>query len=59
MPVIIDSIDGENIVARSHADAPEIDGSVFIEATDNVSIGDIVQVKIADSNEYDLFGSTF
>lgn len=44
------------IVGRSFADAPEIDGSVFVEANSHVSAGDIVRVKITQADEYDLYG---
>jgi ribosomal protein S12 methylthiotransferase len=55
---IIDGM-GEDgaIIARSKADAPEIDGNVFItECTKPVTQGDIVKVKITSADEYDLFG---
>jgi len=55
--VIVDSVKDEEIVARSYADAPEIDGSVFIKTTSNVTAGDIVEVKIVDSNDYDLYAT--
>ncbi|MDI1301346.1 MAG: 30S ribosomal protein S12 methylthiotransferase RimO [bacterium] len=59
MDVLVDEIDLEEgvAIARSKADAPEIDGNVFIES-DNVGAirpGDIVRVRITDANEYDLF----
>ncbi|MGH8492732.1 MAG: 30S ribosomal protein S12 methylthiotransferase RimO [Moraxellaceae bacterium] len=57
--VIVDEIDlEENVaIARSKADAPEIDGNVFIEREDISSIkpGDVLRVRITDANEYDLF----
>ncbi len=57
--VIVDEIDvEENVaIARSKADAPEIDGNVFIEREDISSIkpGDILRVRVTDANEYDLF----
>ena len=59
MDVLVDEIDLEEgvAIARSRADAPEIDGNVFVES-DNVGAirpGDIVRVRITDANEYDLF----
>lgn len=57
---IIDGVgeDGKTIIARSKADAPEIDGNVFItECTRPVTSGDIIPVQITDADEYDLFGS--
>ncbi len=57
--VIVDEIDEEEnvAIARSRADAPEIDGNVFIERDDIRSIkpGDILRVRVTDANEYDLF----
>ena len=37
------------------ADAPDIDGLVFIENNPNVKPGDFVDVKVTDSSDYDLF----
>ncbi|MFC5698168.1 30S ribosomal protein S12 methylthiotransferase RimO [Pseudomonas sp. GCM10022186] len=54
MDVLIDEVDDEGAVARSWADAPEIDGSVFIEST-NVKPGDKVRVRIVDADEYDMW----
>jgi ribosomal protein S12 methylthiotransferase len=56
--VIIDRIGEEEefpFEGRSYFDAPEIDGTVFIEKGD-AEIGEIVIVKITDSWEYDLVG---
>jgi ribosomal protein S12 methylthiotransferase len=56
--VLIDEYDEEHdiYIARSKADAPEIDGNVFIEKHDgDLKIGDFAQVKITDSSEYDLY----
>lgn len=55
--VIVDAIDGDHAIARSQADAPEIDGKVFIELKTSTVIkpGDIVKVKIQRADAYDLF----
>jgi ribosomal protein S12 methylthiotransferase len=57
--VLVDEYDDENniYIARSKADAPEIDGNVFIENFDNnkIKIGDFATVKITDNSEYDLY----
>lgn len=56
---IIDGVaeDGKTIIGRSKADAPEIDGNVFITSgTKAVTSGDIVSVKITDADDYDLYG---
>ena len=39
------------------ADAPEIDGVVYLNEENQVKVGDIVQVNIEHSDEYDLWGT--
>lgn len=59
LDVIIDEIDDEKIVARSKGDAPEIDGLVFLSRdndNNDLSVGDIVSIRVNDSDEYDLYG---
>ena len=54
---IIEAISSEGqVIARSYADAPEVDGVVYIETDKNLVPGDIEQVKIIDCDEYDLYG---
>ena len=55
--VLVDEANAEQIVARSAADAPEIDGNVFIQPNSDVQAGDFIQVKIDDADEYDLYGA--
>ena len=55
--VIIDEVSEERIVGRSAADAPEIDGLVYLALGSDVEVGDIVTVKIDDTDEYDMFAS--
>jgi len=55
--VLVDEVNPEKIVARSAADAPEIDGNVFIQPNRDVEAGDFIQVKIDDADEYDLYGT--
>jgi ribosomal protein S12 methylthiotransferase len=57
IPVIVDEVDDEGAIARSYADAPEIDGNVFLEDETEVNPGDIVEVMIEDASEYDLWGT--
>ncbi|MEQ8293928.1 MAG: 30S ribosomal protein S12 methylthiotransferase RimO [Roseovarius sp.] len=56
--VIVDDIDADGIATcRTKADAPEIDGCLFIdEGTGNLSVGDIVTVEVDEAGEYDLWG---
>jgi len=58
MDVIVDEIDADGIATcRTKADAPEIDGNLFIDAgTDGLSVGDIVTVEVDEAGEYDLWG---
>ena len=56
IPVLIDEVDAEGIVGRSQWDAPEIDGSVYVKGPDDAKPGDILQVLITGSDEYDLWG---
>lgn len=58
LKVIIDEVDGEGGAdARSMADAPEIDGKVYLrDVSVDVKQGDIIDVLIEDADEYDLFG---
>jgi ribosomal protein S12 methylthiotransferase len=56
MTVLVDEVDGEGAVARSAADAPEIDGVVYVEGAEGLRPGDFVEVEIVDSDEHDLWG---
>ena len=55
MQVLVDDVDDEGSVARSAADAPEIDGLVYIDGED-LEVGEFVTVRITDSDEHDLWG---
>lgn len=57
LPVIIDEVDDEGAIGRSMADAPEIDGMVYLNGEFDVKPGDIVNVLIEHADEYDLWGS--
>ncbi|MEQ1774742.1 MAG: 30S ribosomal protein S12 methylthiotransferase RimO [Burkholderiales bacterium] len=56
MTVLVDANDGKKAVARSSADAPEIDGSVFISQPGDLKPGDFAQVKITRADAHDLYG---
>ena len=55
---IVDDIDEDGIATcRTWADAPEIDGNLFIdEGTSALNVGDIVKVEVDEAGEYDLWG---
>jgi|TARA_B100000405_G_scaffold302275_1_gene265223 ribosomal protein S12 methylthiotransferase len=56
--VIVDEIDDEGAVCRTKADAPEIDGNLFIEENfDKISVGDILKVNVTAASDYDLWGT--
>ena len=56
LTVLVDEVDEEGAVGRSKADAPEIDGLVFIEGAEGLQPGDFVEVEIVDTDEHDLWG---
>ena len=53
---VIDEVVSEGAVARSKADAPEIDGQVYIDGATHLKVGDFVKVEIEEADEYDLWG---
>ena len=55
LDVLIDEVDEDGAVGRSSADAPEIDGSVFVDSAVPLKPGDMVRVRVTDSDEYDLW----
>ncbi|MBX9295664.1 MULTISPECIES: 30S ribosomal protein S12 methylthiotransferase RimO [Chromobacteriaceae] len=57
LKVLVDEIDEEGTaVCRSYADAPEIDGLVFVEDSTGMQPGEFYQVEIVDCSEHDLWG---
>jgi len=55
--VIVDEVDEEGATCRTKADAPEIDGNLFIdEDFDGLAPGDIVTVQVDEAGDYDLWG---
>ncbi len=53
--VIVDETDEEGAIGRSKWDAPEIDGSVFLNGASDLQPGQIVKAKVAHADEYDLW----
>jgi len=57
LEVIVDEVDDQGATCRTWADAPEIDGNLFIdEGFEGLSAGDIVKVVVDEAGEYDLWG---
>ncbi len=57
LDVIVDDVDADGATCRTKADAPEIDGNLFIdEGFEGLTPGDIIEVEVDESGEYDLWG---
>ncbi|MBR9762506.1 MAG: 30S ribosomal protein S12 methylthiotransferase RimO [Rhodobacteraceae bacterium] len=57
LQVIVDELDGDGATCRTWADAPEIDGNLFIdEDFEDLKPGDILTVEVDEASEYDLWG---
>lgn len=56
LTVLVDEVDEDGAIARSYADAPEIDGMVYINDGQHLKVGDMVEVVITDSDTHDLWG---
>ena len=55
--IIEEIVPDENIyIGRSSFDSPEIDGVVYVHTENQLTIGEIYEVKIKDALEYDLIG---
>ena len=53
--VLVDEVDEDGAVGRSKWDAPEIDGSVFLNGATGLKPGDVVRVRVTRADEYDLW----
>ncbi|HKB60451.1 MAG TPA: 30S ribosomal protein S12 methylthiotransferase RimO [Gallionellaceae bacterium] len=56
MKVLVEEVDEEGAIARSAADAPEVDGMVYIDDGQALEVGQFVNVRITDSDIHDLWG---
>lgn len=54
--VLIDEVDEDGAIGRSSADAPGIDGEVYLNDATNLAVGDIVAVRVEHAEDYDLWG---
>lgn len=57
MTVMVDELADDHIIARSSADAPEIDGLVYVEDAGEAQPGDFIEVEITGSDTHDLFAA--
>lgn len=56
MTVLVDEVEEEALIARSYADAPEIDGVVVVEREGlKAKPGDFIEVEIVNSDTHDLY----
>ena len=53
--ILIDEVDADAAIGRSSADAPEIDGRVFLEGAIELSPGDFVEAEVTAADDYDLW----
>jgi ribosomal protein S12 methylthiotransferase len=53
--VIVDEVDEEGAIGRSKWDAPDIDGSVYLNGATTLAPGDIVRARVTHADEYDLW----
>ncbi|MEW5942580.1 MAG: 30S ribosomal protein S12 methylthiotransferase RimO [Pseudomonadota bacterium] len=56
LTVLVDEVDEEGAIARSQADAPSVDGLVYVDDADGLKAGDFAEVEITGSDEHDLWG---
>ena len=58
MEVVVDEVDADAATCRTKADAPEIDGNLFIDENhEDLQPGDLVRVRVDEAGEYDLWGA--
>jgi len=53
--VLVDEVNGDQAIARTMADAPEIDGVVYLADAEGLQAGDLVEVQITDADGHDLW----
>jgi len=56
LAVIVDEVNDEYATGRTYADAPEIDGVIRVYGNQEIEVGEIIEVKVQDAEEYDLMG---
>jgi ribosomal protein S12 methylthiotransferase len=56
--VLIDEVDDEGAIGRTSGDAPEIDGVIYLNGETTHKPGEMVDVRVTHSDEYDLWGES-
>ena len=59
LQVLVEQKTDDGYIARSYADAPEIDGLVYIDTGLSLNFGEFYQVRVYDSDEYDCYGHLY
>ncbi|SFD52930.1 30S ribosomal protein S12 methylthiotransferase RimO [Roseivivax sediminis] len=55
---IVDDVDDDGATCRTTADAPEIDGNLFVDrGFEGLTPGDIIEVEVDEASDYDLWGA--
>ena len=57
MQILIDEVDEQGAIGRSYADAPEIDGKVFLDDVTDLQPGDLIDCEVNGSGDYDLWAT--
>lgn len=55
LEVLIDVVDEEGAIGRCYADAPEIDGKVYLDGVTDLRPGDALLVNVVGADDYDLW----
>ena len=55
LTVLVDEVEEDAVIARSYAEAPEIDGVVIIPGAWELDPGDFIEVEVTDSGDHDLW----
>jgi ribosomal protein S12 methylthiotransferase len=55
--VLVDEVNGAKVIGRTRADAPEIDGVVYLADAEGLMPGDLVEAQIVDSDGHDLWAA--
>ncbi len=55
LTVLVDEVEEEQVIARSYADAPQIDGNVIVPGPWDLDPGDFIEVEVTDAQDHDLW----
>ena len=55
--VLVDEVDEQGAIARSMADAPDIDGLVYIQKAQDLQVGELVMVHVDQTDEHDMWAT--